>query len=289
MSKLKNKGTANSRKPFWRDRQLGLHGYLWFTMLFAFFPLMITIVISFKDNSQYQANPWFFDPISEWHWENWSVAWGIVRGYIANSIFVSVTAVMATMTMVVLTSYVIARYRFPGRSIIYYSIIAQMFLPGTAATLVTLFSLLDTLNLINSLWALIVVGGAGGQTVGIFIIKQFIEDIPKELFESAEIDGAGHFSQIRHIVLPMSGGILSTVAIMDFLGTWNQVILALVVLRDPDKYTLPVGLLYLEGEYVKNWGEMMAGYAIAAAPLILLFFFTMKLFIKGMSQGALKG
>jgi ABC-type glycerol-3-phosphate transport system permease component len=265
------------------------HGYILFILFFAFYPLFLMFVVSLKSNEQYQANPWFFDDPASWKWENWETAWDIVSIYVANSIVTSVTATIFGMIMVILTSYVLARYRFPGRNIIYYGIIASMFLPGTAASLVTLFNLLKNLGLVNSLWSLIIVGSAGGQVVGIFILKQFIEDIPKELFESAQIDGAGHIQQIWNIVLPMSGSILGTVAIMKFLGIWNNVILPLVVLRDNDKLTIPVGLLRLEGEYVKQWGEMMAGYAIASIPLIVLFIFMMRFFVKGLAAGAIKG
>ncbi|MEM9883697.1 MAG: carbohydrate ABC transporter permease, partial [Planctomycetota bacterium] len=125
--------------------------------------------------------------------------------------------------------------------------------------------------------------------VGIFILKQFIEDIPKELFESAQIDGAGHLRQIFSIVLPMSGPVLAIIAILKFLGHWNNVMLPLIVLRDDDLLTIPVGLLRLEGEYVKQWGEMMAGYAISSIPLVLLFVFMMRWFVKGIAAGAVKG
>jgi ABC-type glycerol-3-phosphate transport system permease component len=265
------------------------HGIVLFILFFSFYPLFLMFVVSLKSNEQYQANPWFFDAIETWKWENWSAAWDIVRIYVSNSIVTTVTATVLGMIMVILTSYVLARYRFPGRNILYYGIIASMFLPGTAASLVTTFNLLKNLGLVNSLWSLIVVGAAGGQVIGIFILKQFIEDIPKELFESAQIDGAGHIQQIWSIVLPMSGSILGTVAILKFLGIWNNVILPLVVLRDNDKLTIPVGLLRLEGEYVKQWGEMMAGYAIASIPLIVLFIFMMRFFVKGLAAGAIKG
>jgi ABC-type glycerol-3-phosphate transport system permease component len=265
------------------------HGIVLFILFFSFYPLFLMFVVSLKSNEQYQANPWFFDAIETWKWENWSAAWDIVRIYVSNSIVTTVTATVFGMIMVILTSYVLARYRFPGRNLLYYGIIASMFLPGTAASLVTTFNLLKNLGLVNSLWSLIVVGAAGGQVIGIFILKQFIEDIPKELFESAQIDGAGHIQQIWSIVLPMSGSILGTVAILKFLGIWNNVILPLVVLRDNDKLTIPVGLLRLEGEYVKQWGEMMAGYAIASIPLIVLFIFMMRFFVKGLAAGAIKG
>jgi ABC-type glycerol-3-phosphate transport system permease component len=136
---------------------------------------------------------------------------------------------------------------------------------------------------------LIIIGAVGGQVVCIFILRQFIEDLPKELFESAQIDGAGHLQQIRHIILPMSGSILGTLAILQFVGNWNNLVLPLVVLRDEYKFTVPVGLMHMEGEYVKQWGEIMAGYAISAVPLIILFIFTMRLFVRGVTAGAIKG
>jgi len=269
--------------------ELTKHAIVLFVLFFAFYPLFIMFVISFKTNAQYEANPWFFDPISEWQWRNWAVAWDIVSTYIANSFVVSISAMLIGMSMMLVTAYVLARYRFPGRNVIYYGIVGSMFLPGTAATLVTMFNLIKDMGLVNSLWALIIVGGAGGQVVGVFILRQFIEDIPKELFESAQMDGAGHFTQIFNIVLPMSGPILAVVAILDFLSHWNNVMLPLVVLRDDHLLTVPVGLLRLEGEYVKQWGEMMAGYAIASIPLILMFIFLMRWFVKGIAAGAVKG
>lgn len=260
-----------------------------FVLAFAFYPLVVTFAISFKTNAQYEANPFFFDAISTWQWDNWAVAWAGVRHYIANSIFVSLTAMVLGMFMMTLTAYALARYRFRGRNLVYYGIVASMFLPGTAATLVTMFWLIRNMGLVNNLWALVIVGGAGGQVVGIFIMKQFIEDIPKELFESAQVDGAGHIRQIITIVLPMSAPIMATVAILDFLNHWNNVMLPLIVLRDDEKLTIPVGLLRLEGEYVKQWGELMAGYAISSIPLLVLFIFTMRWFVKGLAAGAIKG
>lgn len=264
-------------------------GYMLFILFFAFLPLFIMLVVSFKSNEQYQANPWFFDHPSEWNWGNWGEAWDMVSGNIWNSIFVSPLSTLITICMVLMSAYALARYRFPGRNIIYYGIIASMFLPGTAATMVTVFNLLKNLGLVNSLWALVLMGSNAGQIAGVFLIKQFLEDIPSSLFEAAEMDGAGHLHQIFHIVIPMSIPVISIVMITDFLQTWNNVILPLVILRDEELLTIPVALMRLEGEYVKQYGQMMAGYAISSVPLIILFLFSMKTFVRGLAHGAVKG
>ncbi len=270
-------------------KELSKHALLLGILFFSFVPFVLMFIISFKDNDQFLANPWLPDPISSWHWENWSKAWFTISPYIANSIITSVFGVILCMVLAIPTSYVIARYRFRGREVLFYAFVITMFLPGGATALITTFKLISSLDLVNSLWALILLAGTGGQVGCIFILRQFIEEIPKELFESAEIDGAGHFRQMMMIMIPLSGPILGTLAIQNFLGAWNNLILPMVILRDDGKLTIPVGLMRLDGEYVKMWGEMMAGYCIAAIPLVILFLFTTRLFVRGMTAGAVKG
>ena len=264
-------------------------GYLFFILAFAFFPLYVMLVVSFKSNEQFLANPWFFDTLSDWHWENWTTGWESVSGYIFNSIFVSFLGTTITLVIVLMCAYAIARYDFPFKNVIFYLVMATMFLPGTVAALVTLFNLLRQIGLVNNLWALVLMASVSGQVAGVFILRNFIEDIPKELFESAQLDGAGHLQQIRHIILPLSASIISVTCIMDFLHSWNNVILPLLLLRDNALLTIPVGLYYLDGEYVKQYGPLMAGYAISSVPLLVIFLFSMKFFVKGLSAGAVKG
>jgi len=272
-----------------RVKELIKHALIWFVLACTFFPFYIMVVISFKDNKQFVRNPWWFDSPAQWRWENWSKAWDTVQIYLANSIVSSVGATVLCLVFATMTSYAIARYKLPGRNIVYYGLISLMFLPGTAGTLITLFALLNRLHMLNSLWTLIIVGATGGQVFCVFVLRQFIEEIPKELFESAQIDGAGHIQQVIHIVLPMCGAILGTLAILQFVANWNNLILPLIVMRDDAMLTVPVGLMRLEGEYVKQWGELMAGYAISSIPLVILFVFTMRLFVRGLAAGAIKG
>src|ERR1700709_693603 len=130
-----------------RHRELAKHCVIAFVLFFAFFPLYLMLVISVKDNQQFTANPFLPDAIGTWHLGNWTAAWAIVRTYIANSISTSVASVVLCLFTATLTAYVMARYRFFGREVIYYLIIGTMFLPGTAATLVTLFDLIRSMGL----------------------------------------------------------------------------------------------------------------------------------------------
>lgn len=269
--------------------ELGKHAVVCFVLLFAFLPLYLMLVISFKSNDQFYHNRWTFDHPSTWHLDNWRYGWEAVRDQLANSMVVSVGAVLFCLSIAIPTSYVLARYRFPGRELLYYALMVTMFLPGGAAALVTTFKLISSMGLMNNLAALILLGGIGGQVTCVFILRQFIEEIPKELFESAQIDGAGHLRQMWMIVLPLSGPIIGTLAIMQFIATWNDIMLPLILLRDQELLTVPVGLLRLDGEYVKEYGKLMAGYAISSIPLIVLFLFTMRMFVKGLTAGAVKG
>jgi ABC-type glycerol-3-phosphate transport system permease component len=270
-------------------KETSKHLLLWSVLFFSFVPFVLMLVISMKSNAQYVTNPWLPDAPSQWQWENWVKGWATVGHYIGNSIVTSVGSVLLCLVLAIPASYVIARYRFRGREAVYYLFVATMFLPSGAAALVTTFKLMSNMNLVNSLWSLVLLGGVGGQVSCIFILRQFIEDIPKELFESAEIDGAGHIRQMWSIMLPLSGPIIGTLSIMNFLGAWNNLILPMVLLRDDELLTIPVGLMRLDGEYVKMWGELMAGFSIASIPLVILFLFTTRFFVRGLTAGAVKG
>ena len=148
-----------------------------------------------------------------WHWENWVVAWNTVGTYIFNTIVVAVCAVILALTCSTAAAFFFARYRMPGSTFLWYFFLVLMLMPGVA-NLVPLFILLRDLGMIHSLLALIIIGTSGAQVVHIYILRNFIEDIPKDMFDAADVDGASPFRQVLNIVLPMSGPVISTLAIL---------------------------------------------------------------------------
>jgi ABC-type glycerol-3-phosphate transport system permease component len=278
--------------PTWRTR-LGegllrgvKHGGIVFVLLFALLPMFLMLVVSLKDNQQYyQAPAAIFPPF---HWENWAFAWKVIQSSVANSIFVSTLSTVLTMAFALGGAYFFARVAMPCSRLLWNLMLVLMMMP-TVANLVPLFRLLTQLNLLNTLTALILVGTSGGLVLAIFVLRNFVEEIPKDLFEAAEIDGASHFRQMAVVVLPLCGPILGTIGVMHFISEWNEFVLPLIVMRDAEMLPVMVQIQRLSGEYVKNFGPLMAAYALASIPVILLFMFSMRLFVRGMTEGGVKG
>ena len=260
----------------------GKHGFIWFVLAFAFLPLYLMAIVSLKTNQQFYEAPARLSP--PLHWENFTAAWRMIAPTVANSVFITISATLITIWFSLWASYFFARVKAPLTNFLWNAILILMMLP-TIANLVPLFRLLGDLQLLNTLTALVVVSASGGQVYAIFTLKNFIADIPQELFDSAEVDGANHFDQVRVIVIPQAGAILGTVGVMHFITEWNNFLLPLIVMRDHDRLPVMVQLLRMSGEYLKFWGPLMAGYALASIPIIILFLFTMRLFMRGLTEG----
>lgn len=262
------------------------HLFLWGVFFFTFMPLYLMLNISLKNNEQFSRNPWF--PKAPFHWENYVVGWHHIGDKIFNTTFVAFTTTVLSISVAVLGAFFFARYKMPGSKALFFVFMLLMMYPGVA-NMVPTFKLITSLGLYNSHWALILSGTAAGQAFAIYVLRNFIEDIPKDLFDAVEIDGGRVWHQIWHIVLPMSMPIIGTLAILKIIGNWNNFVGPLLYIRDSNRQMLSVALLHLEGEYTRNWGELMAGYTIASLPLIVLFLFCMRLFVKGLTAGAVKG
>ncbi len=260
--------------------------YIAVILFFSFLPLYLMVNISLKTNKQFAANPWL--PEGPFHFENYVIAWSQIGDKIMNTTFVAVTTVVLTLGLSIVGAFFFARYKMPGSKILFGIFMLLMLYPGIS-NMVPTFKIICSLNLYNTYWSLILLGVAGGQVFNIYILRNFIEEIPQDLFDAVEIDGGNVWTNIWNVVIPLSMPIIGTLAILAILGQWNNFVGPLIFIRDNSKQMLTVGLLHLEGEYTKKWGELMAGYTIASLPLVVMFFFSMKLFIKGLTSGAVKG
>jgi ABC-type glycerol-3-phosphate transport system permease component len=262
------------------------HLVIWIVLAFAFLPLYLMVIVSVKSNTQFYESP--ATVTAPYHWENWRAAWDSVTPTVANSLFIATTSTAATLIFALGAAYFFARLKMPMSGLLWNAILVLMMMPAIA-NLVPLFRLLKDMDLLNTISALIIVGASAGQVFAIFVLRSFVADIPQDLFEAAEIDGASHFQQVRMIVLPLSAPIVGTVAVMQFIASWNDFVLPLIIIRDHARLPVMVQLLRMAGEYIKFWGPLMAGYTIASIPIIILFVFSMKLFIRGLTEGAIKG
>lgn len=264
-----------------------IHIILGIAALLTFYPFIFLIISSFKSTPDFIHNFWGLpDPAVL---ANYRDAWSRVSPYVSNSVVVSVSSMIGVLFIGSVSAFVFARYSFPGKEIFFFAILALLMIPGIL-TLVPTFLLVKNFGLLNTFWALILPYIAGGQIFGIFVLRSFIASLPEELYESARLDGASMWHLYSRITIPLSKPILVTIAIMNILSTWNDYIWPLVTIPDGAKWTVSVGIVSFGSSYSgsQNYGPMFAGYVIASIPLIILFMFTMRYFIAGLTSGALK-
>ncbi len=251
----------------------------------TFYPFVIMFFISLKDISQFDhARFTLTFPI---HWKNYSTVWEGVSRYILNSVLISTGSCLGVLVCSTLTAYSLARFSFPGKMFFYYMIICLLMIPGVL-TLIPRYILVWQLKMIDTRWGLWLPYIAGGQVFVIFVLRTFFVSIPQEFFESARIDGASELQVLWNIAFPLSKPIMVTLAILNILGTWNDIVWPLIVITSDELRTITIGLLAFQSMYITQWGILFAGYTLATLPLLILFMFASKLFIRGLTSGAIK-
>ncbi|MBI3962888.1 MAG: carbohydrate ABC transporter permease [Deinococcus sp.] len=207
--------------------------------------------------------------------------------WFANSMVVAAGTVFLTLLFSSLAGYSFAKKRFPGQQALFWILLATMMMPRQV-TLVPLFILMRQLELFNTYLALIL--PLVSWPFGVFLLRQFIQSLPTELFDAARIDGAGEVGLWWHIVMPLSRPALGSLAIFTFVASWNDFFWQVVVTRTDTMRTLPVGLTRVaEQEFGVNLGIVMAGAVLTSLPLFAMFFAFQNYFIKGITMGAVKG
>lgn len=216
------------------------------------------------------------------------MAWDKIRPYMINSLVTSLLTALGVCLIGSSTAYILARYKFMGHKAVFVMFLATMMFPGVL-TLVPSFLLVKQLGLLNTYWAMILPYLAGGQVFAIFVFRSFFMGLPEELFESARIDGAGHLSIYWHLILPLSKPVFAVVVIMNVLGTWNNFLWPFIVNTDGSHHVVASGIYTLAtSQYAANFSTMYAAYAISSFPLLVLFIYATKPFIRGVTAGGLK-
>jgi multiple sugar transport system permease protein len=209
-----------------------------------------------------------------------------IARWFMNTLFVSTVVTALVLIVDSLAAYAYARLEFPGRKILFTLLLATLFLPGVMF-LVPNFVTVTQLGMLNHFSAIIVPALAG--VFGVFFMRQFYITIPHELEEAAYIDGANVFQAYLQVVLPLTKSAMATLAVITFLGTWNDFLWALLVLKDRFMQTLQPGLRTLQGAYTSEYGLMMAGAAIVAIPVLLIYVFLQRYVVQSVATTGLKG
>lgn len=255
-------------------------------LLLTYFPIYFMLISSLKNNAQINAN--YFLMTFPLHFENYSAAFLKVVRYLGNSVIVSGGAVLGVMVIGCMSAYVFARYKFPGKNILYLFLLSFLMIP-TVLTLVPQFVLVNNLGLNNTYWSCILPYMASGQIIFIVILRTFIEDIPVDLFDAAKIDGASEIRIFAQVVFPLAKQIIVSLLLINFLNSWNDFIWPQLTLTRDALKTVTVGLYAFTDAQQIQYGYMFAGFVIASVPLIVLFSANMKNFVSGITVGAVKG
>ncbi|MBP6015173.1 MAG: carbohydrate ABC transporter permease [Candidatus Promineofilum sp.] len=260
-----------------------------FIGLLILIPLLWMLSTSLKPKSQ-----WFLPEIhwipKTFTWENYSKILNndtlpIVRWFV-NSLLLSSTITLLVLIVDSLAAYAYARMEFPGRRALFALLLATLFLPGIMF-LIPNFLTVARLGWLNNYLGVITPALAG--VFGVFFMRQFFESLPKELEEAAQIDGASQFQVFTRIALPLAKPALATLGIITFLGAWNDFLWPLLVLKDRALLTLPPGLRTLQGAYTSEYGQMMAGAAITAVPILILYILLQRYIVESVQTTGIKG
>ncbi len=214
-------------------------------------------------------------------------AQGNIWDWYVASIITSVVTVALTLLTASMAAYAISRLRFRGRNLVYLLLVAGIMIPAQVLVLPT-FQELQAVNLLNTYWA--VIFPQVPAAIAVIIFKQFFDALPRELEESARLDGASFWRIYREIIMPLSRPVVSAVGILTFVTVWNNLILPLYVISNPQLMTIPVGLATVQGtSYLTNLSDIQAGAILGALPLVILFIFFQRNIIEGVAGTGLKG
>jgi ABC-type glycerol-3-phosphate transport system permease component len=263
------------------------HGVLAVATLLALFPVYVMVSAAFKTQSDFLAHPWSpfvnptldgFDAALNDQFATW----------FANSAILTSSAVTITLTLAALAGWGFARWSFPGRDTLLGVLVSLMVVPPVVL-LVPLFVFGANIGWISTFRLVILIYVGLMLPFSVYLLANFFRTIPRSLIEAATLDGASSWDVFRRIVLPLSGAPLVTLAVVNLLWVWNELLIALVFLQDDSKKTLMVGITGFQSRYSLDVPVIMSGLTLATLPIVVLYLFGQRYFQRGLVSGAVKG
>ncbi|MCE5257443.1 MAG: carbohydrate ABC transporter permease [Chloroflexi bacterium] len=274
------------RNPAVVRTDIAINVVLFIIAFLVFIPVMLMIFMSFRNTGQILTNFWSLpDP---WITINYSKAWKGISPYFWNSILYCSVGVALIVILSSLTGYAMAVIEFPGKNILYVMVIALLMIPSVLS-LFPLINVIYKLELVNTMWALVLPWASGGQVMGVMLMRTAFEGIHPEIREAAYVDGATDLQIFGRVCLPLAWPMAMTLAILNFVSLYNDFLWPLIIIQQASKQVVSVGLRNFAPTYgSQDMGSQMAAFVIASVPLLILFLFGMRYYITGISSGAVK-
>jgi len=257
-------------------------------MLIVCIPLWGALMSAFKADSELLNSP--FSLPQTWTLENFKEAWTVGRfsQFFENSVFVTTVVVIVSVFLSILSGYAFGQLPLPSKKLLFPLMLIGYMVPFEAV-IIPLYHWMGALGLRNTYWALILPQIGLSVSFGTLWMSSFFENAPQELVDAATIDGATRWQTLWQILFPLSKPAVTTLIVLIFMWTWNEFLLALVMVQSESMRTLPVGLAFFQGRFSANISLMAAGAIIVALPTILIYILFQRFFIRGMLGGAIKG
>jgi multiple sugar transport system permease protein len=287
MSKVAAGASVRHKGPDWEG--IALRIVLSIGGLLMIAPFYWTLVTSFKSPEEVLVFPptWWPQQPTLAHWTGLGdLRLGSFPSFFSNSILVATSVTALVLFTSAYAGYVFAKHTFRGRDLLFVGVLSMLMIPFNIS-IIPLYVLIVDMGWNNTFWALII--PSAFSPFGIFLMRQAIHYIPNDLIDAAHIDGASEYGIFFRIVLPLSTASLAALAIFTFIGQWDDFLWPLVVIDDPELYTLPLGLAQYRGRFGANVGGLAAASMLAVTPVLLVYFAAQRRFVEGITLTGLKG
>jgi multiple sugar transport system permease protein len=287
MTSTTHEARAGATRPRDRAARIGLYTVLIVSLLVVAGPFLWMLLSSVKPEREIRSIPpsWWPEQFTLEHYRELFTRLDFPQ-FFANSVLVAVGVTVGNLLFCSALGYALAKLRFPGQRLLFALVLGMLMVPGMVL-FVPQFVLVSNLGLTNTYAGLVLPFLAA--PFGVFLMRQYLLSIPDELIEAARVDGAGEFRIFWRVVLPLCRPALATLGILTFLASWNNFLWPLVVATSEDKYTLPVALaLYSIGQNRINFGLLLAGSVVVVLPIVIVFLFLQRHFLRGIATTGLK-